>query len=104
MFTVRGRFPDAQIAELGGEVIDSDHVCLMTLARELQLDIDDLHAFHPENSEREKFTIDNKFLTEREIIREFRPLAMHMTNTVEKSTTDSAYFQSIDEMTQLLLP
>ena len=40
--SLRGHFEDGQVAELGGELIDSGHTHLHGLARELGLAIDDL--------------------------------------------------------------
>jgi monoamine oxidase len=42
-WTIRGAFADGQIAEHGGELIDTGHVELRRLARELGLELDDLH-------------------------------------------------------------
>jgi monoamine oxidase len=47
MFSLRGRFADDQVAELGGELIDSDHVRLRSLAHELGLPLDDLEGTDP---------------------------------------------------------
>ncbi len=43
MFSLRGQFADSQVAELGGELIDTGHVHLQRLAREFRLALDDLH-------------------------------------------------------------
>jgi monoamine oxidase len=42
MFSLRNYFPDNQVAELGGELIDSDHTHLRNLAKELELNLTDL--------------------------------------------------------------
>jgi monoamine oxidase len=43
-WTIRGKFADGQIAEHGGELIDTGHHALRRLARELGLPLDDLNA------------------------------------------------------------
>jgi monoamine oxidase len=42
MFSLRNYFPDNQVAELGGELIDSEHTHLRDLAKELGLTLTDL--------------------------------------------------------------
>jgi monoamine oxidase len=42
MFSLRNFFPDSQVAELGGELIDSEHTHLRDLAKELGLTLTDL--------------------------------------------------------------
>jgi monoamine oxidase len=42
MFSLRNHFPDNQVAELGGELIDTEHTHLRNLAKELGLTVTDL--------------------------------------------------------------
>jgi monoamine oxidase len=42
MLSLRGRFPDDQVVELGGELIDSNHTAIHGLAEELGIELDDL--------------------------------------------------------------
>ena len=42
MLSLRNHFPDGQVIELGGELIDTDHVRIRALAAELGLPLDDL--------------------------------------------------------------
>ena len=44
MLSLRNYFPDGQVIELGGELIDTDHVRIRALATELELPLDDLLA------------------------------------------------------------
>ena len=50
-FTLRNFFDDGQMVERGGELIDTDHVQVRRLARELGLILDDLHAHEAPGSE-----------------------------------------------------
>jgi len=43
MYSLRGKFPDGQVCELGGELIDSGHSHIRALAAELGIVLDDLH-------------------------------------------------------------
>jgi monoamine oxidase len=42
MYSLRGRFADNQVCELGGELLDTGHEVIMGLAKELGIEIDDL--------------------------------------------------------------
>jgi monoamine oxidase len=48
IYSVRDKFADGQVAELGGELIDSAHTHLRSLASELGLALDDFDADAPE--------------------------------------------------------
>jgi monoamine oxidase len=43
-FSLRNHFADGQVAELGGELIDTGHHAVQALAKELELEVDDLSA------------------------------------------------------------
>lgn len=45
--SLRGLFPDAQVVELGGELIDRDHTRIRALASEMGLVLDDLKGGDP---------------------------------------------------------
>lgn len=47
MYSLRDHFPDRQVVELGGELIDTSHVRIRALADELGLTLDDLLADAP---------------------------------------------------------
>ncbi len=44
MYSLRGHFPDDQVVELGGELIDTSHTRIQALATEFDLALDDLLA------------------------------------------------------------
>lgn len=47
MYSLRGHFADQQVAELGGELIDTGHENIRSLCKELHLQLDDLHTDPP---------------------------------------------------------
>jgi len=47
MYSLRGGFPDGQVVELGGELIDSGHQRIQALAAELGIQLDDLAKEDP---------------------------------------------------------
>lgn len=74
MLSLRGFFPEAQVVELGGELIDSGHVRLRGLAGELGLELDDLKGDDP-LADVDVWWADRRRWPETEIIRAFVPVA-----------------------------
>ncbi|HSM05909.1 MAG TPA: FAD-dependent oxidoreductase [Longimicrobiales bacterium] len=73
MFSLRGHFPDDQVAELGGELIDSGHTAIRGLARELHIEIDDLHV--GETMEPEWWWFEGRRIGEAELLAAWAPVA-----------------------------
>ncbi|MEO8751468.1 MAG: FAD-dependent oxidoreductase [Casimicrobiaceae bacterium] len=69
----RGAFADAQIAERGGELIDSTHEDIRALAREFELPLDDLLEAEPAGSEALAF-FDGSAYTAADVNRDFAQL------------------------------
>lgn len=74
MFSLRDHFPDGQVVELGGELIDSDHVRIRTLAQELGIALDDLHTDDPA-LQGDVWFAGGRSYSEAELVRAFVPLA-----------------------------
>ena len=72
MFSLANHFPDGQVVELGGELIDTDHVRLRALAAELGLPLDDLLDG---DNDRDTWYFDGRAIGEEEIVRAFVPVA-----------------------------
>lgn len=72
MFSLRNHFPDGQVIELGGELIDSDHVRIRALAAELGLVLDDLLEG---DADHDTWFFDGRAIPEREIVEAFVPVA-----------------------------
>ena len=72
MLSLRGRFPHGQVIELGGELIDTDHVRIRALAAELGLALDDL--LHGDGGH-DTWWFDGRAIGEREIVEAFVPVA-----------------------------
>ena len=72
MLSLRGRFADGQVVELGGELIDSGHVHMRAMARELGIALDDLQAGE---DARDAWYFDGALRDEAEIVRAFVPVA-----------------------------
>ena len=82
MFSLTGHFGDGQVCELGGELIDTGHTRIRTLAGELGLVLDDLSA-DPTASAGDIWFCDGRRYGEDEIVREFAPLAAAIARDAE---------------------
>jgi monoamine oxidase len=74
MYSLRDYFPDHQVAELGGELIDTSHVRIRALAAELGLELDDLLADGAELAQ-EVWHFGGQRRSERELVEALGPLA-----------------------------
>jgi monoamine oxidase len=74
MYSLRGHFPDDQVVELGGELIDTSHLRIRALAAELGLELDDLLADGADLSQ-EVWHFGGQRRGERELVEALGPLA-----------------------------
>lgn len=94
MYTARGMFPDDQIAELGGELIDSIHLTLQKLATELEITLDDREAVAA--SVKEVWWVDGKAVPEETIVEQFTQVAPLMASLAEMADADDAAYEALD--------
>ena len=80
MFSLRNTFPDGQVVELGGELIDTGHHSLRRLARELGLTLVDLHKGGEHLHE--VFYFDGRQVPLPEVIESFHSAAKRIRNDV----------------------
>jgi monoamine oxidase len=73
MFSLRNFFPDNQLTELGGEYIDSSHVTMRKLVKELGLTLNDLTSKNPDD-EHTFFFDGRRISTDASFIDLFRPV------------------------------
>lgn len=99
MLTVRKRFEDDQIAELGGELIDSNHRTMHDLARELDIQLDDLFADEPRQFLRDVFVIDGRIVSEHDILTSFGPVARRIQADLAASKASDEAYARFDQMT-----
>ncbi len=74
IFSLRDHFADGQVAELGGELIDTNHTAIHALAREFGIRLDDFFADDP-SLERDVWFFGGQRRTEKEVVEAFRPIA-----------------------------
>jgi len=81
-YSLRNHFPDGQVAELGGELIDSGHIHLKVLAEELGLKIDDLATGDAE-VKRQIWYFDGHQYSEAAVLEAFRAVSPRITADVQ---------------------
>lgn len=104
MYSIRNFFADGQVAELGGELIDTNHEAIRNMAVEFGIELDDLRTYRPELSQ-ELFWFDGRRLTEHEIVEAFTPVAAAIERDLATITGDDVTYdapngaESLDRMT-----
>jgi monoamine oxidase len=79
MLSLRNHFPDGQVIELGGELIDTGHVRIRALAAELGLVLDDLLE---NDAASDTWYFDGRAIGERELVAAFVPVAQAIERDV----------------------
>lgn len=74
IFSLRDHFAEGQVAELGGELIDTNHTAIRALAREFTIPLDDFSADDPDLS-RDVWFFGGQRRAEKEVVEAFRPIA-----------------------------
>jgi monoamine oxidase len=74
MLSLRGHFADGQVAELGGELIDTGHEKIRALCGELGIALDDLADEDPKVAS-ETWFFGGQRRTDEEVVEAFRPVA-----------------------------
>jgi monoamine oxidase len=87
MFSLRNFFPEGQVAELGGELIDSNHHAIRNLAAELGIAIDDLDQDDPRLG-RELWYFGGARRSGAEVVEAFRPIAARIEADLATITGD----------------
>jgi monoamine oxidase len=96
-FTLRGEFPDDQIAEMGGEFIDSNHVAMFALADEFGLTLDDRLEDPPAMAD--VWWIDGKSVPDATIVEQFSSVAERLLADLEAADEDEDRYTELDETT-----
>jgi monoamine oxidase len=94
MLSLRDHFPDGQVIELGGELIDTDHVRIRALAAELGLVLDDLLAG---DTDADTWWFDGRRIGEREIVEAFVPVALRIEHALNQLGDNTLDIHDMDE-------
>jgi monoamine oxidase len=101
MYTARAQLGSAQLVELGGELVDSNHIVIPTLCRSFGLELDDLIE-NTAGLRQDTFYFGNQLLADAAIVQAFTPVAAKMQQAIVMSEgTDPASvaeFERIDAM------
>jgi monoamine oxidase len=87
MWSLRGFFPDDQVCELGGELIDTPHSTIRGLAEELDIELDDLSIEQP-GIITETWFFGGMRRTDAEVVDAFRPVAERMRTALATLTAE----------------
>jgi monoamine oxidase len=97
MFTQTGLFPDGKVVELGGELVDSEHLLMMELATTFSLRLDDL-VEDTMGLRGDTYFFDGAVVDDATIVTEFTPVADLMVAAIEASDASESEFSRLDAM------
>jgi monoamine oxidase len=95
-FTARGMFPDDQLAELGGELIDSNHRFMRGLADELGLALDDRLEDVSDRLSADTWYVRGAQVSDATLQRQFEAVAPALLEAMESADSDDAAFEELD--------
>jgi len=104
MFSLRDYFAEGQVAELGGELIDTNHAAIRALAKELGIELDDLSTDDP-SLQRDTWYFGGGRRSEREIVEAFTPIAARIERDLATLSGDDVTYrepnggEALDRMT-----
>jgi monoamine oxidase len=92
MFSNKGRFPEGQVIELGGELIDTNHTHMQELAAELGFALDDFEKDDPSLA-RDLWFFGGRRYSDAEVVEAFRPIAAKIDEAWETITGESVDYR-----------
>lgn len=93
MYSLRDFFPDGQVCELGGELIDTGHSHIRRLASELSIELDDLSTDDPALAS-DVWYFGGQRRSEHEVIEAFRPIAAHIARDIAPFGDDAISYHT----------
>jgi monoamine oxidase len=105
MYTDRTTYTNGQLVELGGELVDSNHVVVPAMCEAFGLTLDDLVA-DTQGLAQDTFYFDGAALAEDAIVQAFTPVAakMQMALAATESETDPASLAEFERIDALSIP
>lgn len=92
MFSLRDYFPEKQVVELGGELIDTNHESIRKLAGELGLHLDDFDQ-DDKALARDVWFFEGRRYSEAEVVEAFRPIAAKIDEAWETVTGETVSYK-----------
>ncbi|MCA9563148.1 MAG: FAD-dependent oxidoreductase [Myxococcales bacterium] len=102
MWSLRDHFPEGQVCELGGELIDSNHATMFRLCREFEIELFDFAE--DTGVSQDVWYFDGRSFSEAEVVEAFRPIAAQIDAAWEAIEGDDVTAlapnggESIDQM------
>lgn len=93
MWSLRNRFADGQVVELGGELIDTGHESIRKLAEELAIDLDDLADEEP-GIRTDLWYFGGALRSEGEIVEALRPVAAAIEHDLATLTAEDVTWRT----------
>lgn len=96
MISKRTGFADGQLCEIGGELIDTPHTIMQSLAADFDIQLDDFRALTPEGEIAEVYFFNGKAVSTAELLAEWEPLAPKLRAALDLAESDDAEFDRLD--------
>jgi monoamine oxidase len=90
-YSLRNHFPDRQVVELGGELVDTPHVAVKALCEEFGIELDDLLGTEDPSLAKAAFHFGSRSYTEPEICAAFQPVIARLRSDLEGLPGDLTY-------------
>lgn len=98
-FTSEPTFPDNQICELGGELIDTNHATMFDLADTFELTLDDRFADEPAGFKRDVWWVNDAEVPEATIITQFTAVAPEFQTIFDLAEGSDEGYEEADNIT-----
>ena len=92
MFSLRDFFPDGQVAELGGELVDTNHVHIQDPRRRAEHPLDDFVLDDPKLSH-DVWAFDGRRYSEADVVDAFVPLSARIVRDLARFESDAVSYQ-----------
>ncbi|MBX7078314.1 MAG: FAD-dependent oxidoreductase [Nannocystaceae bacterium] len=96
MYSARDMFADGQLAELGGELIDTVHQTLWDLSEEFGIPLDDREAGLGEQTVRDTWYVGGVAVPQDTVVLQFAMVADTIASQVEMADSDDAAYAMLD--------
>jgi monoamine oxidase len=93
MWSLRDHFPEAQVCELGGELVDTGHVTVRGLCTEMGIELDDFDHEEP-GLARDLWFFDGRRFSDAEVVEAFRPVAAKIDAAWEAVTGETIGYRT----------
>jgi monoamine oxidase len=98
MYSTSTHFDGGQVAELGGELVNSDHAVMLALAAEFEEPLDDRSVLLADVAHQETFFMGGERISERALAEAWTPVAPRMAEALARSEEDEDVFATLDSM------